>query len=176
MTALHQRLARLSERELDWCLRLQRRSRMRPLRGLFAVVSRLGNGVFWYALMLSLLVVDGLAAAPTVTRMAVTSVLCLLVYKWLKGKTTRSRPCARHPGIDALVAPLDEYSFPSGHTLHAAGFTITALHGYPGLAWLLIPFAGLVALSRPVLGLHYPSDVLAGALLGAALALLVLQF
>ena len=82
---------------------------------------------------------------------------------------------ARHDRILPRVAPLDEYSFPSGHTLHAVSFTLIAVHYYPKLAWLLLPFAVLVALSRVVLGLHYPSDVLAGALLGAGLALLALQ-
>ena len=47
-------------------------------------------------------------------------------------------------------------------------FTLIAVHGYPPLVSLLLPFALLVALSRVVLGLHYPSDVLAGALLGAS--------
>jgi membrane-associated phospholipid phosphatase len=59
------------------------------------------------------------------------------------------------------VAPLDEFSFPSGHTLHAVSFTIVALAYYPWLAPLLVPFTAGVALSRVVLGLHYPSDVLA---------------
>jgi undecaprenyl-diphosphatase len=67
---------------------------------------------------------------------------------------------------------LDLYSFPSGHTLHAVSFTILAVASFPGLAWLCVPFATLVAMSRVVLGLHYPSDVAAGALLGAALAAL----
>ena len=65
---------------------------------------------------------------------------------------------------------MDLYSFPSGHTLHAVAFTLVALTYYPHLAWLLIPFASLVAMSRVILGLHYPSDVFAGALIGALLA------
>jgi undecaprenyl-diphosphatase len=68
------------------------------------------------------------------------------------------------------VAPLDEYSFPSGHTMHAVAFTLLAVVAFPGLAWVLVPFTVLVALSRLVLALHYPSDVLAGAVLGGALA------
>jgi undecaprenyl-diphosphatase len=72
--------------------------------------------------------------------------------------------------IRAWVAPLDEFSFPSGHTLHAVAFTLVALAHYPMLAWLLIPYSASVALSRVVLGLHYPSDVLAATAIGSVLA------
>jgi undecaprenyl-diphosphatase len=64
------------------------------------------------------------------------------------------------------VAPLDKFSFPSGHTLHAVAFTTLAWHYHPLLGMALMPFTCVVALSRIVLGLHYPSDVLAGALIG----------
>ena len=165
---------RLSERELGWCLRFNRVAQRPRIERLFAVVSRLGDGVFWYSLMLVLLLSGGSVALNVVMRMLVAGGLCLVVYKWLKAKTTRPRPCARSSALRVSVAPLDEYSFPSGHTLHAVGFTVVALAHYPLLAWLLLPFTGLVALSRLVLGLHYPSDVLAGALLGGALASVVL--
>lgn len=168
-------LTRLGALELDWCLRLQQRSRRTLLCQLLALISRLGDGIFWYALILGLLVVDRHRALPAVSRMVVTGGLCLTLYTWLKNRTSRPRPHTRHAHIDALVAPLDEFSFPSGHTLHAVAFSTTVLHFYPGLSWLLLPFTLLVALSRPILGLHYPSDVLAGAALGLLLALLVLQ-
>ena len=72
------------------------------------------------------------------------------------------------------MAPLDEFSFPSGHTLHAVAFSIVAIHHFAVLAWLLWPFAALVALSRVILGLHYPSDVVAAIGLGAVIAHAVL--
>jgi len=72
--------------------------------------------------------------------------------------------------VPAGATPLDRYSFPSGHTLHAVAFTVVATAHVPALAPILWPFAALVAASRVVLGLHYPTDVLAGALIGAALA------
>lgn len=169
------RWSRLTDRELVWCLRFQQTIHQRWVVRLFAVVSRLGDGAFWYALMAALLLTQGAAASPVVGRMLLAGAVCLALYKWLKAKTTRPRPCARHDRIQPRVAPLDQYSFPSGHTLHAVSFTLIAVYDYPSLVWLLLPFAVLVALSRVVLGLHYPSDVLAGALLGASLALLALQ-
>lgn len=169
-------LQRLAQLDLAWCLRLNQASQQQSLQRLFAIVSRLGDGVFWYALMLILLMVHGQTALPTVARMLVAGVVALALYKWIKASTTRPRPCAQHDHIRISVAPLDEYSFPSGHTLHAVLFSIVAIYHYPGLIWLLAPFTVLVALSRMVLGLHYPSDVVAGALLGTGLALLALQF
>jgi undecaprenyl-diphosphatase len=73
-------------------------------------------------------------------------------------------------GILAGTPPLDRCSFPSGHTLHAVCFTSLATAHFPELGWVLVPFALLVAASRVVLGLHYPTDVLAGAAIGGMLA------
>jgi undecaprenyl-diphosphatase len=167
---------RLADRELDWCLRFNRASEQLILERLFAGVSRLGDGVFWYTLMLSLPLLLGAEALPVVGRMAVTGGLCLLLYKCLKSKTIRPRPCDCNGAIRTTVPPLDQYSFPSGHTLHAVGFSVIVVSYYPSLSWLVLPFTLLVALSRLVLGLHYPSDVLAGVLLGGSIAGLVLLF
>ena len=165
---------RINDLDLALCLRFNRVSHSRFWRELFRVVSRLGNGVFWYGLMLLLPLIHGVAALETVGRMAVVGIVGLALYKWLKTKTSRPRPCEVYAAIEAAAPALDRFSFPSGHTLHAVSFSIVAVASYPQLAPLLYPFALLVALSRPILGLHYPSDVLAGAGLGAALAWLVI--
>ncbi len=158
------------------CLRCNRSSRHRSVRLTFRLISRLGNGVFWYALMGALLLADGVAAAPTIVRMAIAGMLGVALYQWLKKHTLRQRPYEVVPQVEAAATPLDRFSFPSGHTLHAASFSLIAAANYPALAPLVFGFAALVAISRPVLGLHYPSDVLAGAAIGAALAKLVLCF
>jgi undecaprenyl-diphosphatase len=158
------------------CLRCNRSSRHRSVRLTFRLISRLGNGVFWYALMGALLLADGVAAAPTITRMAVAGMVGVLLYKWIKKHTLRPRPYQVVPHVEAAATPLDQFSFPSGHTLHAASFSLIAAAHYPALAPLVFGFAALVAMSRPILGLHYPSDVIAGAAIGALLAQAILVF
>jgi len=158
------------------CARLNRAARVRPLLQLFRAVSWLGNGVFWYALMLALLLARGAEAALPVAHMLGVGIACTLLYRLLKQGTLRPRPYEVHAHIAAGATPLDRFSFPSGHTLHAVAFTLVAFSYYPALAPLLVPLTAAVAASRMVLGLHYPSDVLAGGALGAAVALASLGF
>jgi undecaprenyl-diphosphatase len=163
-------LERLAAWDRVLCLRFNRASDLAFVRIVLITASQLGNGVFWYALMLALLGWGDAGATRAVVHMAAVGVVCTLAYKWLKKGTTRPRPYMVQPGITLCAMPLDRYSFPSGHTLHATAFSIIAVAYSPALGWLLVPFSLLVALSRVVLGLHYPSDVVAGAVLGAAIA------
>lgn len=161
---------RLRLDESGWCLRANRVCGRRGARRFFAMVSRLGDGLAWYALMGALIVFDGFDGVVASAHLAATGLFALILYKALKRWTRRPRPFAADAGIRAWVAPLDEFSFPSGHTLHAVAFSVVAVAHYPALAWLLTPFTGMVAVSRVTLGLHYPSDVLAATAIGAALA------
>jgi len=135
----------------------------------FIGISRLGDGVFWYVLMLALGLLDGQRGRLAALHMAATGLVALLLYQGLKRWTKRPRPYRACPGVIAHLPPLDEFSFPSGHTLQAVGFTVVALAWYPPLAPLLLTFTTLVAASRVILGLHYPSDVLAAIVLGGGL-------
>lgn len=160
----------LNELETPFCrLWSHRSSQRRYLSRSFAVISRLGDGVFWYMLMAAMVVFDGLDGMLATAHMVITGGLSFGFYKALKGTTRRERPCNYALDINAIVAPLDRYSFPSGHTLHAVAFTYIALHYYPQLAWLLIPLTLLIALSRVILGLHYPSDVIVATIIGFVL-------
>ena len=92
-------------------------------------------------------------------------VACNLVLKPLIG---RVRPFAVNPDVLLLIAPPGDASFPSGHT--AASFAaVFALRTAGSPLWKpALVLAAVIALSRLYLYVHWPSDVLGGALLGAA--------
>ena len=171
---MNARVRRMSDREHAWCLVANRWGTRAVVRAYFRAISRLGDGAFWYALMAALVLLDGWRGLAVSAQLAATGLVALMMYRKLKRWTRRPRPFAADVRIRAWVAPLDEFSFPSGHTLHAVAFTTVALAHYPALAPLLLPFAASVAASRIVLGLHYPSDVLAATGIGLALGTLSL--
>lgn len=92
------------------------------------------------------------------------------LYWVLKNSCQRRRPPEAIPSFNSVIQAADRFSFPSGHT--AAAFllaTMTALH-YGTAALPLYLWAAAVGVSRVVLGVHFPTDILAGALLGSAIA------
>jgi undecaprenyl-diphosphatase len=161
---------RLVRAERGWCRNANRWGARGVVRAYFRAVSRLGDGEAWLALVAAIAAVDGWRGLGIAMQMAAAGGIAALMYRRLKHWTRRPRPFRRDHRIHAWIAPLDEYSFPSGHTLHAVTFTSIAVAGYPVLGWVLVPFTLSVAASRVVLGMHYPSDVLAAALLGGGLA------
>ncbi len=176
VTGLGGFMARIDAADYALCCRLNRGAHRALPRRIFQIASRLGDGIVWYALILGLPVVYGASAVKPAIVMALTGLAGVLSYTWLKRLFVRERPFIAHHAINRAAAPLDRYSFPSGHTLHAVSFTWQACAHFPELGWVLLPLAALIAGSRVVLGLHYPTDVAAGAALGAALAELGLAF
>ena len=168
-------LARVDAAEFGICQRLNRGASLALPRRVFQMASRLGDGVVWYVIILTLPLMFGPSAVRPAIVMAITGILGVALYKVLKRVFVRERPFITHSGISLAMAPLDRYSFPSGHTLHAVSFAWQLTAHYPELGWVVVPLAGLIAASRVVLGLHYPSDVVAGAGVGAALAMLGLS-
>ena len=166
----------LDDIEIGVCRSVNQLGRFSPVRRFFALVSRLGDGYFWGAMGVVLFALQGPPALPAIAVMLLTFGVGLTTYRYLKSRLVRERPYVSNRDILCGTAPLDRYSFPSGHTLHAVCFSITLPHVEPMLALLCVPFAALVAVSRVVLGLHYPTDVLIGAAIGAALAGLALPF
>ncbi|HLO93663.1 MAG TPA: phosphatase PAP2 family protein, partial [Burkholderiaceae bacterium] len=135
-----------------------------------------GNGPLWGGLV----VLQAWPAGRPLLALGLLamSVLHVGLVAVLKCAFARARPFERCEDVRPLEARLDRHSFPSGHTLHAVAFALVLSAQDPRWGWLLWPLSGAIGLSRMVLGLHYPSDVLAAALLGltgGSLCLLVLR-
>ena len=96
-------------------------------------------------------------------------------YFVLKNSLKRNRPEAALINFHSIITPSDQFSFPSGHT--SAAFMMATLLGYyfPLLMMPLYCWAILVGCSRVVLGVHFPTDILVGALLGMSTALFSLE-
>ena len=91
------------------------------------------------------------------------------LYAALKNLFRRNRPSVALE-LPGYITPGDRFSFPSGHT--SAAFLVTTLAGcfHPWLALPLLIWASLVGMARVILGVHFPSDIVIGALMGAGLA------
>ena len=94
------------------------------------------------------------------------------LFKSLKKLSGRRRPCEIEPHVWANLLPPDQFSFPSGHTITAFAVAVALAEFYPALFPALLFCAVSIAASRILLGMHFLSDVVAGALLGGGLALL----
>ena len=145
-------------------------SRIRGVTPTFALFSRLGDGVLWYGLMALLLVFGPPGSVWIVAQMLGVGAVALLVYKVSKALARRPRPYVALERITLGADPLDEYSFPSGHTMHAVAFSVVLAAHAPAATPALALVCGLIAASRVVLGLHYTTDVILGGLLGFLIA------
>ncbi len=157
-------------RERSVALWMHRASARAWVVRLLDVVSRFGDGWLWYAVIVCLPWAGGPVGTSASVRMIGVGIVDLVVYKIIKRWIARPRPYCTCPGIRACARSLDEFSFPSGHTLHSVAFSLILTVYYPMFALFVWPFTLLVAVSRIVLGLHYPSDVIVGALIGAVTA------
>ena len=93
----------------------------------------------------------------------------------LKQLIKRDRPCDYLCGVTPAIRPADRFSFPSGHSAAAFAFASVLSIYYPDWSEAAFTVAGLIGLSRVLLGVHYPTDILAGALLGISSAMLGYQ-
>jgi undecaprenyl-diphosphatase len=93
------------------------------------------------------------------------------VYFLLKNSFKRNRPQVALRNFRSIITPSDKFSFPSGHT--SAAFMMATLLSYyfPPLTIYLYSWATVVGFSRVVLGVHFPTDILVGVLLGISAAL-----
>lgn len=151
-----QRITRLLNRSLT----------LKGVRPFFAFIGSLGDGKGWYALMIALPFLAGQRGLLVTSHLLLAGGMTLPIYKFIKLLTRRARPCNAFDEITRGGKQLDEYSFPSGHVMHSVAFSIVIAAWFPAAATTMIVVTTLVALSRVILGLHYPTDVVLGAVLG----------
>lgn len=161
---------RMLDLDLKGCIYLNTFSHSERVAQFFKVISRLGDGMFWYVMLGAVWILQGLMYGLQLLYLMLGGSVGTSIYKVLKKKTVRPRPYQVHQVIRLGERPLDHFSFPSGHTLHAVMATTVLGYVQPVLLILMLPFTVLVALSRMVLGLHYPSDVAVGAIIGGTVA------
>ena len=115
-----------------------------------------------------MLLAAGATHRPELLALVLAAVATNALQVPLKRCVRRRRPCDEHPHPDFRVRPPDRYAFPSGHAMNAFALAGLLSLQHPALGPALGLLAGSIAASRVVMGLHYASDVLAGALLGLA--------
>jgi undecaprenyl-diphosphatase len=133
--------------------------------------TRGGDGWLWYAMSLAILLFGGPERFVAVFSAFLAASVGVAIFMLVKKRTSRKRPCAIATHCWATLLPPDQFSFPSGHTITAFAFATPYSLYYPDLL-LGVGFCALsVAASRIMLGMHFLSDVLAGAAIGSALGI-----
>ncbi len=156
--------------------RVNRWAAPRWIRLWMICATRGGDGWVWYAVAAAVALFGGDERWRAVAAMGLSVAVGIAVFLSLKRATGRRRPCAIEPHRWATLLPPDQFSFPSGHTITAFAAASSLQVFYPQLAPGLYFCGASIAISRVLLGMHFASDVAAGALIGALLGNTVAGF
>jgi undecaprenyl-diphosphatase len=138
------------------------RRRVRVLTAFMKLMTRIGDGQVWALVILILFFVNIYAGFA----LLFGSVIQVILQQIIKNLFSRQRPYVSHEEISIVINPPDRFSFPSGHTAGAFVLVFFFWYFYPFLFVPMLVIATLIAFSRMYLGLHYPTDVMAGVVLG----------
>jgi undecaprenyl-diphosphatase len=159
-------LAAVQASELRLALQLARWRPPRWIRVVLLSLTRMGDGWGWIALAAMLLL--GARAYREVLAGTLAAAAASAAFCWLKRRFRRRRPCEVIGVLPEDARPADRFSFPSGHAATSFAIATVLALAFPPLVPLFLAMATAIAVSRVALGLHYVSDVVAGAALGAA--------
>jgi undecaprenyl-diphosphatase len=163
-------LAAVQATELRLASRLSLWHPPRFIRVLLLSLTRMGDGWGWIALAAALLL--GARAYREVMAGTLAAAAASAAFCALKRRFKRRRPCEILGILQDDVRPADRFSFPSGHAATSFAIATVLTLAFPPLAGVFLAMAVAIASSRVALGLHYVSDVVAGATLGAAVGAL----
>ena len=170
MTRASAMLSYIDRRDHTLMRRVNRWHAPRWIRVWMVCATRGGDGWLWYAMGLMVLLTGGNQRFLAVGTAGLASGVGSAIFLRLKKATGRKRPCAIEPHCWATLLPPDQFSFPSGHAITAFAVGVVLTCFYPELATGLLFCALSVAASRILLGMHFLSDVLAGAVIGTMVA------
>jgi undecaprenyl-diphosphatase len=141
----------------------------RWLRYWMIASTRLGDGWVWYSVGIALLLFGGDMRFVAFGAAASAEAATVVLFYFIKKASKRKRPCQLESHCWSKILPPDQFSFPSGHTMSAFAIAVPLCILYPQLAAALLALSVSIAVSRVILGMHFVSDVVVGALMGAGL-------
>jgi undecaprenyl-diphosphatase len=152
-------------------IRVFRQGERRAVIPLARALSRSGD-VYLYLLVPQLLwLLEVPSLGDFLTLLLVAFAIERTLYRSLKNTLKRPRPPNAIPGFNSLIVASDKFSFPSGHSSGAFLLATSLVVIYGGPVFAIYLWATGVALSRVLLGVHFPGDILAGALMGTSIAM-----
>ncbi len=170
MTAHQSMLQFIASRDLRLMRKVNKWPAPKWIRMWAIAATRAGDGWLWYLTGLAVLLLGGDNRLTAIACAGSAALVGIGVFKVLKNLSGRRRPCEIEPHCWAKLLPPDQFSFPSGHTITAFAVAVGLSEFYPALFPALLFCALSIAISRILLGMHFLSDVVVGALLGSGLA------
>lgn len=160
-----------NQREINLVRNAVKQSNAPLIRKLLVAINHLGNGWLYPLAAIAIVIAYGTSSWLTLMIAVVATALTHSIYPPIKRRLARLRPCDYDPSLNLSIKVMDEYSFPSGHVMTATSAGIPIAISFPELTPVVLTVATLIGWARLSLGHHYPSDLIAGAVLGTLVAL-----
>ncbi len=154
-----------------WCMS---RKYIADIASVSRWISKLGDGHLYVLVGGLLYWLDTMVSNAMLKTALLAFAIELPLYLALKNSIKRNRPSDVIYGFKSFLVPSDKFSFPSGHT--AAAFLMASVSAfyYPPLFGIVFLIAALIGVSRVLLGVHFPTDIVAGIVLGSGSALIAI--